>query len=243
MKWIGTTSIALIFGAVGVACSGGGGTSSGGDDARIGAVHDALTQPTASVSVASARALGVDWQSWQRVRAAFDSILFIGTDTAKACLAGSEDAGAYDLSCLTLGHVRGRLTFHARLPATDAGLQGRVEVKLEDACLDDACVNAEASLEIIPSDCAALATLAVVATVSRGGESESFAFGAQGGIGRGELIARVVYFDAAGRSLIVEGEGGPGEAGPFLVTGANGSFECSFLGAGRRCDGATSFTL
>ncbi len=243
MKSISTLLLALVA-TSGLACSGNGtGSSAENADARLGMVQTALSAPTGIVSPTTARNLLAHWQSLQRVSAAFDSILFVGTATARSCLVGSEDGGAYDLSCLTGGKVTGRLTFQSRGSEADAGVLGLIDANLEDACVGDACVNASALVSVVPGDCAALATLAVAATVSRGGESLSASFGAQGGIGRGPLLPRVVYFDAEDRSFILEAAGALDSAGPYLVTGANQSVECSFLADGGQCTGAEAFAF
>jgi len=241
-------SVIALTGA-GVACSGAGPTSGGttggsGTDARIGTVQAALAQPTAEVAPDTLKALLAHWQAFQRARPALDAVLFVTSDIARPCLAGSPDSGAYDLSCLTRGRVSGRLTFEAQGTATEIGFQGRVDATLEDACAGDACVNATVTLDIVPAAaCAPLGTMAVTATVSSSGATDTFSIGGQGGIGRGQLNGHVAYFDADERSLLVDGDGQPSAPGPYLVSGANRSFECTFLDHGGHCDGATSFAF
>jgi hypothetical protein len=242
VKRIGTPPCIALFSAAAFGCSGAP-LSSSDATARTEAVQAALAKPTGTVSPAMASALLHHWQSFQRVQAAFESILSIGSESGVPCLSGSADAGAYDLSCLTAGRVRGRLTFESHASMTDAGPSGRLDAHLEDACVVDACVNGEALVDIVPGDCVALATLAVTATVSRDGETGSLSFGAQGGMARGTLLPHVVYFDADGLSLVVDGAGGLGMPGPYLVSGANRSFECLFLANGGQCDGASAFTF
>jgi hypothetical protein len=214
-------------------------------------VQAALIQPTGDVSPGTAAALLSHWQSFARIQAAFESILFIGSAAGQPCLTGSADAGTYDLTCLPLGQpVRGRLVFDAHASTVesgaplDAGVEGDVDAVLEDACVGDSCLHADIQMSVIPSDCGPLATLAVTATVSSAGQTgtDTFSFGVQGGMGRGEFMARVVYFDADGRSFLVDGGSGDASSS-VLLSGANGSFECSLQSGGLRCSGATSFTL
>ncbi len=246
MKWLGALSM-VVFSAVASGCSGGDRSSRTESDAEalLATVPVALAAPTGTVSPTTARALLVKWQSLQRVHPVFDAVLSLGTETAQACLDGQPNAGTYDLLCLTMGQATGRLTFHALAADGDAGLEGRVDVALEDACVGDACVNAQLSVEIIDlPGCAPLATLAAVATFSGGGApAESFAFGAEGGMGRGTLLPHVVYFDAHDGSFVIDGDGGADTGGAFLVSGGDRSFECQFLGSGGQCSGATSFVF
>jgi hypothetical protein len=244
VKPAGTLPVALCS-AFAFACSGGGTGSAAGDpDGRISTVQAALIGPTGTVSSATAKTLLSSWQAYQRVHGAFEALMFIGSDAGQPCLAGSREAGAYDLSCLTLGQVQGRLTFESHGSATDAGFEGRVDAKLENACVGNACVNADALVDIVPSKgCAPLATVVVTAAVTWSGGSAALSFGAQGGIGRGELMPRIAYFDTDEHSLVVDGEGGLDTPGPYLVSGSNRSFECTFLDASGHCDGPTSFTF
>ncbi len=243
MKRFGALSIALL-GASEMACSGNTTSGAPTDAENLDTMEVALAAPTGTVSATTAKTLAAKWQSVQRVHIVFDAILAIGTDAAAPCLAGDATAGSYDLTCLTLGQAHGRLTFRAFAPPTDAGLEGMVDVTLDDACVGDACVNAEASVQITAApDCAALATVAITATFSGGVPSESFAFGAQGGIGRGALMPRVVYLDSHDGSFVVEGDAGLDGTDSYLVSGGGRSFECTFMASGGQCQGATSFAF
>jgi hypothetical protein len=231
-------------------CSGASpaGPATAEGDARIDAVRAALTSPTETVSPSTARAVLSQWQVFQLAKPALESILAIAAPPASPCLHGSASAGEYDLGCLTAGRMSGRLTFASRVgsegeaTAGDGGgpgLQGSVDATLSDACVGDTCLDADVAVDVVPGDCAALATMAVTASVTHAGVTEAFSLGAQGGMGRGELMPRVAFFDDSGGSIVVGGDA----PGPYLVSGADQSFECSVLAGGGSCEGATTFTF
>jgi hypothetical protein len=247
VRIIRSTALALlgtVLSAASLGCSASAASTSGADAAeRIGVVKAALVAPTGTVSAATARTVLANLQAFQRAHVAFEALSLVGSGAAASCLSGSSEAGAYDLSCLTAGQVEGRLTFESHGVATDGGFQGTIDAKLENACVGDDCVNADAVIDVVPSDCAPLATLAVTADVWGPGGTDELSFGVQGGIGRGQLMPRVVYFETDGSSLIVDGAGQTAMPGPYLVSGSNRSFECTFLGSGGQCSGPTSFTF
>jgi len=254
-----------------VACSGAGPSPSDDGDARIAAVQSALNQPTGTVSPSSVSALAADWRSFETAAAVFDAVLSVGTEAAQACLTGAIEpdaatlgaaaevadagspavqAGSYDLACVTEGKVTGRLSVRLLPPSfasADAGSGQQLDIALEDACSGDACVTADAFASIAPPEprgCGALVTLAFTATVTQAGISRVLSFGAEGGLGRSNLTGVTVYFDDDGRSLTVQADPGasPSADGPYLVTGAGSSYECTLGSHGGRCDGATTFT-
>jgi hypothetical protein len=229
-----------------------GGSGSGEDDvARVDVVQAALLAPTGTVSSLTAKALLPELQAFQRVQPAFEALLLVGSGASPSCLSGSPEVGAYDLSCATGGQIVGRLTFESHGTSTDGGFQGTVDARLENACVSKGtnegagndCVNAQAVIDVVPGDCAALATLAVSATISGADGSNELSFGVQGGVGRGQLMPHVAYFDSDGSSYTIDGAGQTAMPGPFLVTGQGHSFECTFAGSGGQCSGPTTFSF
>jgi hypothetical protein len=239
-----STLAALASGGTAVGCSSPGSEISATAveaDTRMATVQTALAAPTSEVSSATAKPLLSHWRSYQRVLPAFEALLAIGTDGAQSCLAGSAQAGTYDLGCLTHLQVMGQVTFET-LSGTADGSSGRVQAQLVNACVGNACVNGDAVVDIAPSTDASLATLAVTATVAWEGSLDGFSFGVQGDVG-GQLASRVVYIDANDQSLMVDGAGTLTSPGPYMVSGAAHTFACLFHTDSGQCSGSTTFTF
>jgi hypothetical protein len=261
--------LAALAALLGCACSGAPGEAASGEgNSRVARVQSAMVQPTGTVSPSSVRALAADWQAFGQAAAAFDALLSVEASTAQACLTVATESGAaagestegdgglvpqagsYDLACVTGGKVVGHLSFQlepaaAEAESTDGGNAQQLEIQLENACVGDACVTADAFASIAakaPLGCAPSLTLAATATVSVAGTSRTFSFGTEGGVGRSAFAGITVYFDDEGRSLTVQGGDGAPPQATVLVSGSGQSFECTLAAAGGRCDGPTSFT-
>lgn len=263
MTTLRASSLALLLVAssfVTGGCNGGkSGKPSGDPESRTGAVESALSKPTGNVDAQSAKSSIVSARGYVDIETFNDVLTYVAQGQANAgalakCSkttggtmtgqAGSavDAQGSVDIGCATNNEGSGELDFDVKVKSSQTGSDVLADITFKKVCKGNVCIDGSLATKVSAGAGGASVILSLEADVTNDGKTEHVSIGTKVQAGTEGTSVEVVSFDDNGDSVVVSTATSASQ-GSTKITGANGTFECSYdsFGDTGKCSGDASF--